>query len=145
MLKYKIIAVDLDGTLIQSGKSYPCIERVNYEAVNVLNQYRKHGGKVIIWTLRTDSHLDIALHALKQSGLQWDAVNENLQESIDDWDNKYPNMSISPKVCCDLFIDDRNDGTHEFPRNGQAIKRTILQEEGNEFEQLVSQAMKNNP
>ena len=128
MLKYKVIAVDIDETIASSKYSYPYIDEVNYKAISVLNEYRAKGGKIILWTLRTDKHLDLALEVLAANGLKWDAVNENLQENIDEWESKYPGMTYSPKVCCDLFIDDRNYGTHITGLDWNTVKNEILRE-----------------
>lgn len=123
-LKYPIIAVDLDNTIVDSKHCYPYMDSMNLYAINILKKYRKMGGKIIIWTLRTDDHLDIALKALSEVGLEWDAINANLQESIDKWNTKYPNMTFSPKVYCDLFIDDR-----AYPANIIGIDWKALGEE----------------
>ena len=125
-MKYPIIAVDLDETLIYSGDSYPYIQEVNTEAIIALVRYKNAGGKIILWTLRTDEHLNLALEALSNEGLRWDAINTNLQESIDDWESKYPNMSYSPKICCDLFIDDRAYPANIIGINWKALEKEIL-------------------
>lgn len=125
MLKYKVIAVDLDETILYSTKeSYPNVLFVNKEAIEILKDYKNKGGKIIIWTLRTDEHLKIALKAIDETGLKYDAVNSNLQESIDEWESKFPNMSYSPKVKYDLCIDDRN-----FPCNIIGIDWKLLHKE----------------
>lgn len=128
MLKYGVIAVDLDETIMTSKYSYPYVSEVNHKAIGVLNRYRAKGGKIILWTLRTDDHLALALEALAENGLKWDAVNKNVQEKLDEWESKYPGMSCSPKVCCDLFIDDRNYGTHVTGFDWDVIANEILQE-----------------
>lgn len=125
-LKYKIIAVDLDETLIYSKYSYSYIDEVNEEAINVLNEYRQKGGKIIIWTLRTDNHLEYALEALSKAGLHWDDVNNNLQESLDAWDKKYPNMSASNKVCADMYIDDRSWPCNIIGINWKMLRNELL-------------------
>lgn len=125
-MKYPIIAVDLDETILYSRNSYPYIKEVNIEAIVALVKYKNAGGKIILWTLRTDEHLNLALEALSDAGLKWDAINTNLQESIDDWESKYPNMSYSPKICCDLFIDDRAYPANIIGINWKALEKEIL-------------------
>lgn len=128
MLKYKVIAVDIDETIVSSRNTYPDIERVDKRAIDVLNKYRSKGGKLILWTLRTDNHLDIALRVLKNSGLTWDAVNTNVQEKVDEWEAKYPNMTYSPKIAYDLCIDDKNYGAPVNGFNWDIIEKEILKE-----------------
>lgn len=128
MLKYRVIAVDIDETIVSSKNTYPEIKYVDIKAIEVLNKYRAKGGKLILWTLRTDNHLDIALKTLKNNGLAWDAINTNVQEKIDEWEAKYPNMSYSPKVCYDLCIDDRNYGAPVEGFDWDIIEKEILQE-----------------
>lgn len=128
-LKYKIVAVDLDETLVYSVDSYPYIKEVNIEAIVALVKYKNAGGKIILWTLRTDEHLNLALEALSNAGLKWDAINTNLQESIDAWESKYPNMSYSPKICCDLFIDDRAYPANIIGINWKALEKELLKKD----------------
>ena len=130
-MKYPIIAVDLDETLVYSGDSYPYIKEVNIEAIVALVKYKNAGGKIILWTLRTDEHLNLALEALSDNGLKWDAVNSNLQQSIDDWESKYPNMTCSPKICCDLFIDDRAYPANIIGINWKALEKELCRYEDN--------------
>lgn len=129
MLKYPSIAVDFDGTLGYSKpKDYPKISYINKYAVDVLNEYRKRGGILILWTCRANKHLELAVEALKKAGLEFDAINENTKEAIDDWLKKYPNSGISPKVFCSMYIEDRAFGTHVTGLNWGAIKKEILKE-----------------
>ena len=80
-LKFKVIAVDYDGTLEpldENGKdSYPSVGKLNKYAVNILKEYRKMGGKVILFTCRTDKSLELAVENCKKYGLEFDAVNKS--------------------------------------------------------------------
>lgn len=128
MLKYKVIAVDIDDTLVDSKNTYPEIEWINKRAIWVLQKYWAKGGKIILWTLRAGSHLKLALDVLAKNGLVWDAVNANVQEKIDEWEARYPNMPYSPKIAYDLCIDDKNYGVHSTGINWNAIGKEILKE-----------------
>lgn len=104
----KSIALDFDGTIAYTTESsYPYIESVNYKAIEVMKRFKKAGGKIVLFTCRTDEDLDIAVECLRGYGLEVDAVNEDLQETIDDWYKIQPDSSVSPKVFVDLYIDDR--------------------------------------
>ena len=51
-LKYPIVAVDFDGTLT-IGDNYPKIGEMNMVAIQYLKQYKKLGGKLVLWTCRS--------------------------------------------------------------------------------------------
>ena len=108
MLKHKSVALDFDGTIAYTTpETYPYVESVNYKAIEVMKKYKKAGGKIVLFTCRTDVDLDIAIECLLEYGLEVDTVNEDLQETIDDWYKIQPDSSISPKVFVDVYIDDR--------------------------------------
>ena len=109
-MKYKIVAVDFDDTLVRFNRdTYPFVadEDVNMLAMLTLKEYKDSGGKLILFTARTDQALTIAINTCKNYGVVFDMVNADLQESIDKWRNEYPNSSISPKPIFDMLIDDR--------------------------------------
>ena len=57
----QIVAVDFDGTLTLSDNNYPECGQIDIVAVEVLKEFRRGGGKVILWTCRYDEALDNAL------------------------------------------------------------------------------------
>ena len=129
MLKYPSIAVDFDGTLgYSSHRDYPKITNVFKYPIKVLNEYKKHGGKIILNTARASKHLELAVQALKEAGLTFDAINENTQEAVDEWLKKYPNSGISPKPYTCFYIDDRALFGYPQKLDWNAIRKTILTE-----------------
>ncbi len=94
-----IIAVDFDGTLCQD--MYPHIGPVNEHLIRELIEIRKLGAKLILWTCRGGKELDEAVAFCKKHGLLFDAVNENLPESIEKYGGD------SRKITADIYIDDR--------------------------------------
>ena len=72
-----------------------------------MKKYKKAGGKIVLFTCRTDTDLDIAIECLREYGLEVDAVNEDLKETVETWLEMQPDSSISPKVFVDVYIDDR--------------------------------------
>lgn len=63
---------------------------------------RRQGNKIILWTCRVGERLQEAVEWCKQYGLEFDAVNENLPETIEYWDGE------SRKVFADVYIDDKS-------------------------------------
>lgn len=97
--KYTIYAVDFDGTLAES--IYPGIGSPNMALINHLIKRRKQGNKVILWTCRCGERLQEAVEWCIQYGLEFDAVNENLLETIE-WFG-----TDSRKIHADVYIDDK--------------------------------------
>lgn len=128
MLKYKSVALDFDGTMaFTTPETYPYIDAVNYKAIEVMKKYKKAGGKIVLFTCRTDVDLDIAIECLLEYGLEVDTVNEDLQETIDDWYKIQPDSSISPKVFVDVYIDDRAFPACRDGLNWDDIEKFILE------------------
>ena len=98
-----IIAVDFDGVIVENR--FPSIGRPHIGVINSLIERRKKGDKLILWTCRCGPTLIDAVAFCRNMGLEFDAVNENLQMMID----KYG--SDSRKVYADCYIDDRNKDT----------------------------------
>ena len=128
MLKHKSVALDFDGTMaFTTPETYPYIESVNYKAIEVMKKYKKAGGRIVLFTCRTDVDLDIAIECLLEYGLEVDTVNEDLQETIDDWYKIQPDSSISPKVFVDVYIDDRAFPACRDGLNWDDIEKYILE------------------
>ena len=95
------IAVDFDGTIVDH--EYPAIGRVRPFAFQTLKMLQEKGHILILWTYRSGRYLDEAVEFCRQNGLEFYAVNANYPgEVFDD--------SISRKIDCELYIDDRNLG-----------------------------------
>ena len=105
------VAVDFDGTLskgIWDLDPKQCTYEMNIPLINSLIKYKQNGGKVILWTCRSNRHLRDAVNKCKEYGLIFDAINTN-HPSIYEWADQFD----SPKIFADYYIDDRN----EFPPN----------------------------
>ena len=94
-----IYAVDFDGTLCESR--YPDIGDPIPEVIDYCKQRKAAGDKLVLWTCRAGKHLDAAVEWCKQQGIEFDAVNANIQERIDEYGGD------SRKVSADCYIDDR--------------------------------------
>lgn len=77
----RIIAVDFDGCLCVN--KYPDIGKENELAISALLQKQEAGYKLILWTCRSGEKLDEAVTWCKQRGLCFDAVNENIPEIVE--------------------------------------------------------------
>ena len=101
-----IIAVDFDGTLFEEAE-FPNHGKPNLLLIQDCIDRRKRGDKIILWTSRCNDGfvpgaLDMAVEACKKYGLEFDAVNDNVQETID----KY--KVNGRKVYADIYIDDHS-------------------------------------
>lgn len=96
----KIIAVDFDGTLCKD--SYPQIGEPNTELIYRLKQMQQEGCKLILWTCRCGERLEEAVRWCGNFQIQFDAVNENVEETI----QKYG--TDSRKIHADIYIDDKS-------------------------------------
>lgn len=101
-----IIAVDFDGTLCRDA--YPHIGEPNTGLINELKRRREDGDRLILWTCRAGDMLGEAVMWCALHGLFFDAVNDNVPETIEKWG------SNSRKVTADIYIDDRSEKPWEL-------------------------------
>lgn len=94
-----VYAVDFDGTLCESV--WPGIGAPNIALINHLINRRLQGNKIILWTCREGERLQEAVEWCKGYGLEFDAVNDNLQELKDEFGNN------PRKIYADCYIDDK--------------------------------------
>lgn len=95
----KIVAVDFDGTLV--SEDYPNIGTPNRKMFNLVKTLKKSGIKIILWTCRTGKELEDAVALCRVLGLEFDAVNDNLEEL------KILFPDNARKVYADMYIDDK--------------------------------------
>ena len=98
-MRGQIIAVDFDGTLCRD--CYPKIGEANEGLIRKLKEMRMQGDRLILWTCRNGEQLEEALLFCLMRGLVFDAVNENLPETVERFGGD------SRKIFADLYIDDR--------------------------------------
>lgn len=94
-----IIAVDFDGTLCQD--KYPNIGKPRKSIIRFIKLHKQAGAKLILWTCRSGERLKEAIDWCKEQGIEFDAINDNLQDRIDKYNNN------CRKVYADLYIDDK--------------------------------------
>lgn len=95
-----VYAIDFDGTLCSD--KFPEIGEPYHNRIEAVKRLRERGCKIILWTCRTDEHLQQAVDWCKEHGLVFDAVNQNLPEVQEKWGGD------TRKVYCDFYIDDKN-------------------------------------
>ena len=98
-INFQTIAVDFDGTLCYS--KWPDCGQPNQALITYLQEWRRNGNKLILWTCRAGEALTKAIDWCREQNLEFDAVNDNLPEIIELYGNN------SRKITCDYYIDDR--------------------------------------
>lgn len=94
-----IIAVDFDGTLCENA--WPGIGAAKWETLQALIAAQSAGARLILWTNRVGARLREAVEWCRQHELEFDAVNENLPETLEAY-------TTNPrKVCADIYLDDK--------------------------------------
>ena len=102
-----VIAVDFDGTLVGDG-AWPEVGEPNLVLIEQLKVRKAMGDKLILWTCRNGEALDSAVTWAAEQGLTFDAVNDNLPETIAVYGHN------SRKISCDYYIDDKSVLPQEF-------------------------------
>ena len=97
----RIYAVDFDGTL-SIGVPFPEIGEANEPLFEFLINECEKGAKLILWTSRTGKDLKEAVAFCNSRGLHFDAINENLPETIKFFGGD------SRKIWANYYIDDKN-------------------------------------
>lgn len=107
----KIIAIDFDDTLFEYVPAPPGTDDYSgrpdsvgapiWRNINVAKREQKAGNKLILWTCREGAALELALSACRNVGLVFDAVNENVPETLSPL---WPNCR---KVKADEYWDDK--------------------------------------
>jgi len=95
----KVLGLDLDGTLLQHEK-YPAYGEPIPGMAEQIAAVRMAGWKVVIWTCRNAEEYDTIREHLASFGIEVDFINEN----------PYEDPSTSPKIYCDVYLDDRAIG-----------------------------------
>lgn len=112
--KYLTIAVDFDGTLVTN--KYPDIGEplqgftFNRTLIEEMKLLRTHGHKVILWTCRNAKALEDAVSFCKEHGLEFDAINDDLEENKVGWEESlewWRKSGKARKIYADIYLDDR--------------------------------------
>lgn len=111
----KIIAVDFDGTIVEDR--FPDIGEPYHTVIDMLCYLKQRDDlKLILWTCRTDNnenekYLTEAIEFCSNHGLEFDAINDNIQETKD-YFGQNPR-----KIFASYYLDDRNiSSVHKLER-----------------------------
>lgn len=110
MEKYnrRIIGVDFNGTLVISRGTYPRIQGPIPEIIDYVKEEQAKGAHLILITMREGEVLDEAVAWCKEQGLEFDAVNDNLDYMKEFFKNN------PRKIFCNEYIDDTNFGGIDY-------------------------------
>lgn len=116
---YLIIAVDFDGTLVEDKYPHigkPLIASTSSKTlIEELKLLKIKGHKIILWTCRTGVFLNEAVGFCKDCGLEFDAINDDLDENKVAWGESLRNWKKSGKarkIYADIYLDDRAFNTN---------------------------------
>lgn len=94
-----IIAIDFDNTIVKSD--YPIILGMLPNARTAISALYDAGHTIIINTCRVGKHLDVAVSYLKEHGIKYHYINENVPGRIKEYGGD------CRKISCDVLIDDK--------------------------------------
>ena len=100
-LMNEVWAVDFDGTLCE--ENFPNIGTPHMGVIEHFKELRKNGDFLILWTCRSGKLLEDALKWCANYGIEFDAVNENLEHRIQKYNND------PRKIGADHYCDDMAD------------------------------------
>ena len=95
----KIIAIDFDGCLVKS--QWSGVGPPNLDVIQLALDEKARGAALILWTCRTGQYLEDAVRTCKQYGLEFDAINDNLPETVE-----FYGGSNCRKIVADEYWDD---------------------------------------
>ena len=104
----RIIGVDFDGTLAITRGTYPRIQGPIQEIIDYVLDEQKNGARLILVTMREGEVLDEAVAWCKEQGLEFDAVNDNLDYMKEFFENN------PRKIFVNEYLDDTNFGGIDY-------------------------------
>lgn len=87
-----VVAIDYDGTLCKDRKN----NTLNEDILRFSKDAKNLGCVIILWTSRCGHELQEAIDVCASRGLYFDYINE------------YPKRTKSPKICADMYIDNKS-------------------------------------
>ena len=100
----EILAVAFDDTIAISRFNEETKETdiigYNEKVVSFIKKFKANGGRVILNTCRHDHSLEVAVEYCRSLGLEFDKVNENLDEEVEMFGD-------CRKIFADYYLDDK--------------------------------------
>ena len=115
----KIYCVDFDGTITRHSR-FPEIGEPRIELIEWLKSQQTEGTKLVLWTCRTGRLLDEAVRFCHSFGLEFDAVNENLPEIIEQFGGD------TRKIFAHKYIDDASAVPWEIVKPKPKIEKPMV-------------------
>lgn len=103
----KVAAIDFDGTLFTENR-FPEVGDPIYQNIEYVKKMRDNGVQLILWTNREGKLLEDAVESCKSVGIEFDAINENLQWRIDLYGND------CRKIGADIYFEDKAVDLNNF-------------------------------
>lgn len=97
--RHYTLSIDFDGTLT-TEPTFPEIGQLDMEMVEAAKACKEAGHTLLLWTCREGQYLADAVGALKQSGLEFDAINTCI--------DPIPELPFTRKPYADFIYDDKN-------------------------------------
>lgn len=104
----RIIGVDFDGTLAITRGTYPRIQGPIQEIIDYVISEQKKGAHLVLVTMREGKELEDAVAWCKEQGLEFEAVNDNL-DYMKEFFHSNPR-----KVFVNEYLDDTNFGGIDY-------------------------------
>lgn len=104
----RIIGVDFDGTLAITRGTYPRIQGPIQEVIDYVISEQKKGAHLVLVTMREGKELEDAVAWCKEQGLEFEAVNDNL-DYMKEFFHSNPR-----KVFVNEYLDDTNFGGIDY-------------------------------
>lgn len=101
-LKYKLIAIDFDGTITDLAP-HPIIGNIKPNAAKVIRRLKENGAEIAIWTCRGGEDKEKIINFLNHNNVPFDYFNEHFKKSIDMFGEPE-----SPKIFADIYIDEKS-------------------------------------
>ncbi|UUV45965.1 hypothetical protein [Bacillus phage vB_BanS-Thrax3] len=104
-LKYKHIAIDWDGTIVED-RAYPEAGTFKEHAVTVMKRILAEGGEIVVWTCRNgEDQIEKITNKLSTAGI----YDYKINKPFDHFTNIYGGDNAR-KIFADVYIDDRAIG-----------------------------------
>lgn len=107
-----------DGTITKHSR-YPQIGEANTELIEWLKAQKQDGVKLILWSCRTGRLLEEAVDFCSRHGLQFDAINENLPEIIEQFGGD------CRKIFANKYIDDASAVPWEIVKPKPKVEKPV--------------------
>jgi hydroxymethylpyrimidine pyrophosphatase-like HAD family hydrolase len=124
LLKYKLIAIDFDGTIVE--EAFPELGALKPHAKRVMQRIRNEGGRIAIWTARNKRFDEAIQTFLKDNDIPFDVYNDHFPENKEKYN--WTAELGSPKIFAEIYIDDRGYGVKDRHIDWLEVERHLFGE-----------------